>query len=157
MADDPSPSPDPDPPLDPDVCKEARKRTYDIIERMELEHDKALLILHPLGISVTSSLLVALWNKNAAISPLAYVFMFASWLVWLGGIIATLASFRMSVLLHQRVLQFLLANKDPGNDDEVKRRNRRNSQATSSSGAAFVLGVLFAAISIAIICTSGKP
>jgi hypothetical protein len=63
MADDPILSPDPDPPLDPELCKEARKRTYDIIERMELEHDKALLILHPVGISVTSSLLVALSNR----------------------------------------------------------------------------------------------
>lgn len=145
---------DPDPSPDSDAYAEARKRTSDIIERMELEYDKALLILHPLGISVTSSLLVALWNKAATIPPLAYGFMFVAWLMWLAGIIATLASFRISVALHQRVLDFLLADKNPSGDESVKSRDRQNTLATRSSGAAFVLGVLLAAISLAIICTT---
>jgi hypothetical protein len=146
----------PDPPPDPEHYKEAWKRTYDTIERMELEYDKALLILHPLGISVTSGLLVALWNNSATILPLAYACLYLAWIAWVLGIIATLRSFRISVDLHSRVLDFLRDNKDPTGDDAVETYNRRNRWVTRFSGIAFVFGVSLAAIFLAIVCTNAK-
>lgn len=151
----PAPSTEPTPQIDPEIYKDARKRTYETMEKMELEYDKALLVLHPLGISVTTSLLVALWNKNATISPIAYGSMFAAWAVWLAGIIATLASFRISLALHQRVLDFLLEDKNPAGDPEVESKDHQNTWAARISGGAFVFGILLAAISLAIIFTTG--
>jgi hypothetical protein len=143
------------PPPDLDPYKDDRNRTYEMLQRMELEYDKALLILHPLGISVTSGLLVALWNNHATITPFAYLCMYLAWVAWLVGIVATLASFRISVALHQRVLRFLLADQNPTGDDGVESGNRWNTRATYCSGIAFVTGVLLAAISLIIISTTG--
>jgi hypothetical protein len=74
---------------------EHRKRLQDLIERMELEYDKALLALHPLGISVSA----ALYNQMLAakITIQSVYILHWSWVVWILGIVATLVSFRTSV------------------------------------------------------------
>jgi hypothetical protein len=125
---------------------------------MELEYDKALLVLHPLGISATSAILLALWNRYALISGWAYAFLFASWIVWLTGIVATLLSFRFSIALNHRVIELLVAEELPTGDDEViKEWDQRNAWATHLSGIFFVLGVIFAAIFLTIVCTTTVP
>jgi hypothetical protein len=145
-------------PDSPDLYKDDRARTYSTIERMELEYDKALLILHPLGISATSALLVALWGRSATISGWANACLFASWIVWLLGIIATLLSFRFSIALNRRVLELLVEDKLPtGNDEAIKKWDGRNTLATHLSGFLFILGVILAASFIAIVCTTTTP
>jgi hypothetical protein len=73
-----------------------RERLLNSVERMELEYDKALLVLHPLGISVTSALFVALLNSASIVHHRNY--LFGSWFVWMGGVVFTLASFRLSAI-----------------------------------------------------------
>jgi hypothetical protein len=80
-----------------------RKRVQDVIERMELEYDKALLALHPLGISVSAALHNQMIGSKVKIHSVWL--LHAAWMVWGLGIIATLLSFRTSVLANERALE----------------------------------------------------
>src|SRR5258706_14564881 len=77
--------------LTPEQRAAYRDRMLDAMERMELEYDKALLVLHPLGISVTSALFVSLLNAKAVIPDRSLLFI--SWSIWTAGVILILASF----------------------------------------------------------------
>jgi hypothetical protein len=79
-----------------------RKRVQDVIERMELEYDKALLALHPLGISVSAALHNQMIGSKVKIHSVWLLHV--AWMVWGLGIIATLLSFRTSVLANERAL-----------------------------------------------------
>src|SRR5260370_37533574 len=75
---------------------EFRNRVQDAIEKMELEFDKALLALHPLGITVSA----ALYNQLIAskIPIRSQWCIFSAWIFWILGITSTLVSFRTSVI-----------------------------------------------------------
>jgi hypothetical protein len=62
---------------------EFRKRVQDAIEKMELEFDKALLALHPLGITVSA----ALYNQLIAskIPIRSQWCIFSAWIFWILG------------------------------------------------------------------------
>ena len=121
-----------------------RDRLLDTVERMELEYDKALLVLHPLGISVTSALFVALLNSGSVIHHRNY--LFGSWFIWMVGVVLTLASFVLSARLHKAACAQWQENKDPDKDPSVKCLGFWTGLTTFGSGILFVLGILLAAV-----------
>ena len=122
---------------------EFRKRVQDAIEKMELEFDKALLALHPLGITVSA----ALYNQLIAskIPIRSQWCIFSAWIFWILGITSTLVSFRTSVISNRR-------NLDRFDEETLDHSNYKDAWsdfATASltwgSMFCFVLGVVFAA------------
>jgi hypothetical protein len=111
---------------------------------MELEYDKALLALHPLAISVTSALVVALWNNRAEVP--SYFFIHCAWVVWIFGITATLLSFRLSAKLHILAVQDWIAAKDPHGNQQITRLARWVERMNWFSGGALVLGIISASL-----------
>jgi hypothetical protein len=126
-----------------------RDRLYDAVERMELEYDKALLVLQPLGISVTSALLVALWNNHAKID--SYFFIYLSWILWILGIAATLASFRLSAKLQTQAVVEWIENRDPHNKHTIKVLGCIVEYLNWASGGLFVAGILSAGLFLSLL------
>jgi hypothetical protein len=129
---------------DEDAAREYRKRLQDVIERMELEYDKALLALHPLGISVTAALYNQMIGSKVEIHS-TWLLHFA-WAAWVAGILATVLSFRSSILAISVALD---------QHDEDQPANRKSVWQTVtvicnwSSGLLFVIGVALAAFFLA--------
>lgn len=122
---------------------EFRKRVQDVIEKMELEFDKALLALHPLGITVSA----ALYNQLLAskIPVRSQWCIFSAWIFWILGMTSTLVSFRTSVISNRR-------NLDRFDEETLDHSNYKDAWsdcATTSltwgSMFCFALGVVFAA------------
>jgi hypothetical protein len=69
---------------------------------MELEYDKALLALHPLGITVTAGL----YNQMTAAKLKIHSewSLYLSWSAWILGLVATLLSFQTSVHANREAL-----------------------------------------------------
>jgi hypothetical protein len=123
---------------------EHRKRLQDLVERMELEYDKALLALHPLGISVSA----ALYNQMLAakITIQSVYLLHWSWVVWIGGIFATLASFRTSVRANQLALDQHDLGQQLDENCEAKWYDLLTTFCNIASGLLFVAGVCLAAL-----------
>jgi hypothetical protein len=123
---------------------EHRERIQNLIERMELEYDKALLVLHPLGISVSAALynqMIAAKVKIHSVSLLHW-----SWLAWIVGMSATLVSFRTSV----RANRWALELHDRGERWETNYKARCYDLLTTicnwSSAVLLIIGVVLAAL-----------
>jgi hypothetical protein len=134
---------------------EFRKRVQDAIEKMELEFDKALLALHPLGITVSA----ALYNQLIASKiPIGSQWcIFSAWIFWILGITSTLVSFRTSVISNRR-------NLDRFDEETLDHSNYKDAWsdcATTSltwgSMFCFVLGVVFAAAFLLLQASSPLP
>jgi hypothetical protein len=121
-----------------------RKRIQDLIERMELEYDKALLVLHPLGISVSAALYGQILASKVKIHSVGLLHL--AWIAWIFGIIATLGSFRTSVLANEDALE----KHDTGAGAEANQKPVMTERLTTifnwSSGILFVAGVILAAL-----------
>jgi hypothetical protein len=111
---------------------------------MELEYDKALLALHPLGISVSA----ALYNKMVAakVKIHSVCMLHWAWLAWIVGMSATLVSFRTSVIANRWALELHYR----GESWETNRKARRCDFLTTvcnwSSGFLFLIGVALVAL-----------
>jgi len=130
--------------LSPEDRAAYRDRLLNTVERMELEYDKALLVLHPLGISVTSALFVALLNSGSIIHHRNY--LFGSWFIWMAGVVFTLASFVLSARLHKAACAQWEENNDPDKDPTVKCLGFWTGLATYGSGILFVIGIFLASV-----------
>jgi hypothetical protein len=111
---------------------------------MELEYDKALLVLHPLGISVSA----ALYNQMIAakVKIHSVCLLHLSWMAWIIGMGATLLSFRMSVKANRWALEL----HDRDERWETNRKARFYDLLTTicnwSSAALLLIGVILAAL-----------
>jgi hypothetical protein len=114
------------------------------MERMELEYDKALLVLHPLGISVTSALFVSLLNSNSIIRHRGILLI--AWLIWIVGVIFTLFSFVLSSNMHKLAAFEWRANREPSENPTVRRLGFWTDFTTYGSGVLFVIGIIAAAV-----------
>ena len=136
---------------DEDAAREYRKRLQDVIERMELEYDKALLALHPLGISVTA----ALYNQmiGAKVEIHSVWLLHSAWIAWGFGIFATLLSFRSSIRANSIALdQHDLELNDQDQDVDANHKSGWRTLTVFcnwSSGGLFVIGVALAAFFLA--------
>ncbi len=134
----------PDSDLTLDQREAHRERLLNTVERMELEYDKALLVLHPLGISVTSGLLVGLLNAHAVIKD--YLFLYLAWITWILGIAMTLRSFQLSAKMHRIAADEWSENREPNEHAQIKSLSYWVGRLNLWSGGALVLGITFAAI-----------
>jgi hypothetical protein len=110
---------------------------------MELEYDKALLALHPLGISVSAALHNQMIGSKVKIHSVWLLHV--AWMVWGLGIIATLLSFRTSVLANERALE----KHDQAQLSDANYLAGWHTVTTIcnwSSGILFVSGVILAAL-----------
>ncbi len=130
--------------LSPEERAAFRDRLLDTVERMELEYDKALLVLHPLGISVTSALFVSLLNSHSVIRH-REILLFA-WSIWILGVIATLLSFVLSAKMHKVAAAEWRENRDPSDKLLVRRLGFWIGVTNYGSGFLFVLGIIVAAV-----------
>lgn len=130
--------------LTPEQRAAYRDRLLNTMERMELEYDKALLVLHPLGISVTSALFVSLLNAKAAIPD--RTLLFVSWSIWTLGVILILASFAISAKMQQVAIRQWEDREDPSQNSLIKTLGFWNAIATYGSGVLFVVGIFVAAV-----------
>lgn len=130
--------------LSPEARAAYRDRLLDTMERMELEYDKALLVLHPLGISVTSALFVSLLNAKTEIPNRSLLFI--SWSIWTLGVIFILASFAVSAKLQQVAIKEWEDRKNPNKNPLIKNLGIWNAITTYGSGILFVIGICVAAV-----------
>jgi hypothetical protein len=121
-----------------------RKRVQDLIERMELEYDKALLALHPLGISVSAALYNQMIGLKVQIHSLWLLYF--AWIAWGLGIIATLGSFRTSVCANRNALEKYDVGEHTDANHRLGMANALTTILNWSSGALFVIGVGLAAL-----------
>jgi hypothetical protein len=119
-----------------------RKRVQDVIERMELEYDKALLTLHPLGISVSAALYNQMIGSNVKIHSVWLLHI--AWIAWILGIITTLGSFRTSIFANRTALD----EHDIGQQasDKAGTPNLLTTIFNWSSGILFIAGVVLSAL-----------
>jgi hypothetical protein len=130
--------------VSPEQREAHRDRLLDTVERMELEYDKALLVLQPSGITVTSALLVGLLNAHAVISD--YSCLYLAWTTWIIGITSTLASFQISAAIHRLAANDWALNKEPHDNETIKYLGVWLKTTNLASGGAFVLGIIFASL-----------
>jgi hypothetical protein len=110
---------------------------------MELEYEKALLALHPLGISVSAALYNPMIGSKVEVRS-AWLLHLA-WTAWVIGITATLLLFRSSIRANSIAL-------DQNDEDQRLDANRKSGWQTLtdicnwSSGILFVVGVALAAV-----------
>jgi hypothetical protein len=121
-----------------------RKRIQDLIERMELEYDKALLVLHPLGISVSAALYGQMLGSKVPIRSVGLLHW--AWIAWILGIIATLGSFRTSVLANRDALEKHDSQEHADFNYQPGIAERLTVIFNWSSGVLFVIGVILAAL-----------
>ena len=106
---------------------------------MELEYDKALLALHPLGISVSAALYNQMLTSKVQIH--AEVLLRLAWFAWGLGIVATLWSFQTSIRANRKALEKYDASAEHGSG----MFERLTTFLNWSSGVLFVAGVALAA------------
>jgi len=123
---------------------EHRKRLQDLIERMELEYDKALLLLHPLGITVTAGL----YNQMIAAKMKMHSewLLYLSWSAWTLGLIATLWSFQSSIHANQKALDRHDAGEHSDTNYSYGFANRVTGILDWISGIFLIIGVISAAL-----------
>jgi hypothetical protein len=105
---------------------------------MELEYDKALLALHPLWDQRLRSPLRPVGGIKSE-DPLGGTSP-PSWIAWVIGIIATLGSFRTSVLANQDALEKRDSGEHPEANPESVLADRLTTILNWSSGVLFVAG-----------------
>ena len=111
---------------------------------MELEYDKALLVLHPLGISVSAALYNQMVSAKVKIHSVRLLHL--AWLAWIIGMLATLVSFRTSIKANRWALELHDLGERWETNSKARCYNFRTTFCNWSSGLLLITGVVLVAL-----------